>query len=139
MAGTYYSENKILDIYFGSSGSLTPPPQTWYVGLSTTTPTEAGGNITEPSGGAGYARRPFLNNKTNFSVASSGSLANSGSAIQFSESTGSWGTITHIVFFDALVAGNAWFWEALSTPRTVAASTTVYFAAGALTVSNNNA
>ena len=136
MSGTYYSENKILDIYFGSSGSTTPPPATWYIGLSTTTPTEAGGNVTEPVGN-GYARRPFANTKSNFSVAASGSLT-SASAIQFAESTGSWGTISHVLFYDASVAGNLWFWEALSSPRAVAALTTVYFASGALTVSQNN-
>jgi len=136
MSGTYYSENKILDIYFGSSGSTTPPPTTWYVGLSTTTPTEAGGNVTEPVGN-GYARRPFANTKSNFTVAASGSLT-SASAIQFAESTGSWGTITHVLFYDAVSSGNLWFWEALSTPRSVAALTTVYFASGALTVSQNN-
>lgn len=134
MANTYYSENLILDRIFGSQ-TLTPPA-TWYVGLSTTTPTQAGANVTEPSGGS-YARVGVVNNKTNWGTAASGQLTNS-VAISFPESTASWGTITHIIFYDAASAGNVWFYSQLSSSKAVASGTTVYFSIGSLTVSNNN-
>ncbi len=137
MSNTYYSENKILDQLFGATSIVASVPATWYVGLSTTTPNEGGTGSTEPAAGA-YARVAVTNNKTNFGTASNGVLTNS-TAISFPESTASWGTITHIVFYDALTGGNIWYWEALPTSRAVAANTTVYFATGALTISNTNA
>lgn len=135
MSGTYVSENKILDLMFGAT-ALTPPA-TYYVGLSQTAPNEAGTGTTEPSTGA-YARIAVTNNKSNFGVASNGALTNS-AAITFAESTASWGTITHVCFFDQLTGGSLYFWEQLPTSKSVAANTTVYFSVGSLTISNLNA
>ena len=50
-------EQKVLDHIF--TDPAWTPPTTLYIGLSSTTPTEAGGNITEPSGGS-YARQPTV-------------------------------------------------------------------------------
>jgi len=136
MSSTNFAENKILDLLFGAT-ALSTLPATYYIGLSTSVPNETGGNITEPSGGA-YARVAVANNKTSFGNASAGALTNLIS-ISFAESTASWGTITHIVFYDSLTGGNVWFWEALPTSKTVAAYTTVYFSATSLTISNLNA
>jgi hypothetical protein len=135
MSGTYTSENKLLDLAFG--GTAWTPPATYYVGLSTTAPAEAGTGATEPSGGA-YARVAVTNNKTNFGTASNGALTNA-VAITFVESTASWGTITHICFFDQLTGGSLYYWEQLPVSKAVAANTTVYFSIGSLTISNLNA
>jgi hypothetical protein len=135
MSSTNFAENKILDQLFGAT-ALTPVAN-YFVGLSTSTPNETGGGITEPSSGA-YARVQIANNKTTFGTASAGALTNA-IAISFAESTASWGTITHIVFYDALNSGNVWFWEALPVSKSVAAYTTVYFSVGSLTISNLNA
>lgn len=135
MSSTNYAENKLIDLLFGGT-SLTPP-NIWYFSLSTTTPNETGTGISEPSGGA-YARVAVTNNKTNFGTASAGALTNA-AAITFPESTASWGTITHIVLYDASTGGNVWYWEALPVSKAVAANTTVYFAVGSLTISNLNA
>ncbi len=135
MSSTNFAENKILDLLFGAT-ALTPPSN-YYIGLSTTTPNETGTGITEPSGGA-YARVQIANNKTTFGTASAGALTNA-IAISFAESTTSWGTITHVIFYDALTSGNVWFWEALPVSKSVAAYTTVYFSVGSLTISNLNA
>ena len=136
MSGTYYSENLILDQLYGATSIVATIPSTWYIALSTSTPNEGGTGVTEPSGGA-YARIGVLNNKTNFGTAATGALTND-VAITFVESTATWGTITHVCFYDALTSGNLWFWEALGSARAVAANTTVYFAIGSLTISNTN-
>jgi len=135
MSGVTVAENATLDAWFGAV-TLTPP-SSWYCALSTTTPTEAGTSFTEPSSGA-YARVAITNNATNFPAASSGAKTN-GTAITFPESTASWGTITHIGFYNQASGGALYFWEALPTSKAVAANTTVYFSVGSLTISNLNA
>jgi hypothetical protein len=135
MSSTTTMENLNLDAWFG--GVALSVPGIYYAALSTTTPTEAGTNFTEPASGA-YARVAVTNNLTNFPSASGGSKTN-GTAISFTESTASWGTITHIGFYNQLTGGTLYFWEALPVSKAVAANVTVYFSAGALTISNLNA
>jgi hypothetical protein len=135
MSGTITSENLNLDAWFG--GVALSVPGTWYCALSTTTPAEAGTGFTEPSSG-GYARVAVTNNLTNFPGASGGSKTN-GVAITFPESTLSWGTITHIGFYNQSTTGTLYFFEALPVSKAVAANTTVYFSIGSLTISNLNA
>lgn len=91
---------EILDHLFGK-GSYTPP--TIYIGLSTTKPTKAGGNITEPSGGS-YARK--VTAASDWTVAASRANQNVND-ITFVEATASWGTIAYFILFDAITAGNA--------------------------------
>jgi len=135
MSSTTTAENLLLDSWFGAVALSVPG--TWYVSLSTTSPTEAGLNFTEPVAGA-YARVAVTNNATNFPAAVSGAKTN-GTAITFPESTASWGTITHIGFYNQASGGALYFWEALPTSKAVAANTTVYFSIGSLTISNLNA
>jgi len=134
MAITYFSANKILDKNFGATAYT--EPTTYYFGLSTTTIQIDGTGATEPSGGA-YARVALTNNKTNWGTASNASLTNS-TAVQFTESTASWGTITYVGIWDALTSGNIWWFDALSPARTVASATTVLFAIRAITVQMTN-
>lgn len=134
MAITYYSANKVLDLNFG--GTSYSQPATYYFGLSTTTINIDGTGATEPSGGA-YARVGLTNNKTNWGNASNASLTNS-TAVQFTESTASWGTITYVFMSDALTSGNVWWYDALSPARAVASATTVLFAIGSITVQMTN-
>ena len=134
MAITFYSANRVLDFNFG--GTSYSQPATYYFGLSTTTINIDGTGATEPSGGA-YARVALTNNKTNWGNASNASLTNS-TAVQFIESTASWGTITYVGMWDASSSGNIWWFDALSPARTVASATTVLFAIGAVTVQMTN-
>jgi len=60
---TDFLENELLDHVFGNAAYTSPA--TLYIGLSTSTITDAGGNVTEPVGGS-YARVPVTNNATNF-------------------------------------------------------------------------
>lgn len=134
MAITYLSGNKVLDFNFG--GTSYSPPATYYFGLSTTTINIDGTGATEPSSGA-YARIGLTNNKTNWGNASNASLTNS-TAVQFAESTASWGTITYVGMWDALTSGSIYWYDALSPARTVASATTVLFAISAITVQMTN-
>lgn len=131
---TFYSANRVLDFNFG--GTSYSQPATYYFGLSTTTINIDGTGATEPSGGA-YARVALTNNKTNWGNASNASLTNS-TAVQFIESTASWGTITYVGMWDASSSGNIWWFDALSPARTVASATTVLFAISAITVQMTN-
>lgn len=95
-------------------------PTSYYIGLSTTAPNIGGTNVTEPSTSAGYARVQL----TNLRQPSAGVVTNQ-SAINFNESTSSWGTITHFVIYDSSVVGdgNLLMYGALTTPRVVDANT----------------
>ena len=121
-------ENKILDHVFGKA-SYTPP--TIYLGLSTSNPLDDATGLAEPSGN-GYAR--VQTSAPDWSDASGGSLDNAHN-MTFAEATGSWGTITHFVLFDAATGGNMLAHGALSQPRAVSSSDTARFAAGDLSIS----
>lgn len=123
--------NLLLDLYF-SKASNTGVPATLYVGLSTTTPTNTGTSVTEPSTGA-YARVAVTNNATNFPAATARAKSN-GTDIVFPTATGSWGTITHFVIYDALTSGNFVAWGALTVPVSVITGATVTFATGSLVI-----
>ena len=64
-----------------------------YIGLSTTEPTKAGANITEPATANGYAR--VAASQGGF-IALSGTIRNA-NYVYFPEATASWGTVTHLI------------------------------------------
>lgn len=92
-------ELSLADRAFGSTAYT--PPVNVHVGVSTTRPTEASGNVTEPSGGA-YARVSKTNDTTNFP---SGSLKQLATQTQFAIATASWGLCKWVLFFTASTAG----------------------------------
>lgn len=125
---TSYWRNKIMDDMFqASSGNV------FYIGLSSTTPTTAGGNVTEPAGN-GYERVQI----TGFSQANNGVISNT-SAIMFPRSTGTWfpanALATHWVLFDGADA-NAHVLSAgaLETPIGIWKNTEVTIATGEITI-----
>lgn len=126
-----FLENEILDHAFGNAAWSAPA--TLYIGLSTTTITDAGGNITQPSGN-NYSRVAVTNNATNFPVASGGSKSN-GTEITFPTPSGSWGTVTDFFISDAASGGNTLAYGALSASQTVSAGNIVKFPVGTLTLS----
>lgn len=127
---TDFLELEVLDHVFGAAAYTAPA--TLYVGLSTTTITDAGGNITEPSGGS-YARVAVTNNSTNFPAASAGSKSN-GTAITFTTATGSWGTVIDFFIGDASSAGNILGYGTLTSSRTISSGDSASFAISALTI-----
>lgn len=134
MAGSFadYLEAKILDLVFGATAFTAPSPI--YLGLSTTTITDAGGNITEPSGFA-YARVSITNNSTNWPAASvgAGSKAN-GVAFTFPAATGAWGTITDFFISDASSGGNILAYGVLTLSKAINNGDTASFAIGDITI-----
>lgn len=108
-------------------------PTAYYIGLSTTTPTITGTNVTEPSASAGYARIQL----TSLSAPNNGVVTNS-QAINFNESTASWGTVTHFVIYDAATSGNLLMYGILSKSRSVDTATVVTIKEGYLTLQVQN-
>jgi len=131
MAGfSNYLRNELLDHLFGKDTYSSP--SNIYVALSTTAPSGDGSGVTEPSGN-GYARAST--DSADWSSASSFEIQNT-SEISFPESTGSWGTITHFVLYDAASGGNMLAYGSLSASQSVAAGKTARFSSGALSVTH---
>jgi len=136
---TNYLDQQIQKLLFSNTAYTIPG--TWYVGLSTTTPSQgASANFTEPVGN-GYARVSAANNSTNWvpvaSPPATGYTMQNNAALNFPSATGSWGTVTYFGIFDALSGGNLVGFGQLSAPQSVASGVAPSFAVGALTVSNN--
>lgn len=128
-----FLENEILDHVFGAAAYSAPA--TLYVGLSTTTITDAGGNITEPSGN-NYARLAVTNNATNFPAAAAGSKSN-GTVLTFATPSGTWGTVVDFFVADAASGGNILAYGTLTASQTISSGNIVTFAIGALTFTLN--
>lgn len=125
-----YLENELLDHVFGASAYSAPA--TLYVGLSTADPLDDGSGIAEPVGGS-YARKDVTNNKTNWTVASSGALSNA-VAITFVQATARWGVITHFFVSDALSGGNMLGHGTLTASKTIDNGDTLSFLIGDLDI-----
>jgi hypothetical protein len=132
MAGaTDAAEALLLDHIF--SDPVWTPPATWYLAVSSTTPTEAGGNFTEPVGN-NYARIALAAADWAAAVTGQPSTKTNLNPIQFLQASGSWGLLTHFGLFDALTVGNLRFWGPLGASKSVAFGDTAAFAAGTLIV-----
>lgn len=140
-----YAENKLVDALLRAQSIGTPA--TWYIGLTTDTCTDTG-NGTEPAGNA-YARVAVTASLANWAgtqgagttVASSGTggtTSNNG-AITFPTSTGAWGNLQAVRWYDASTAGNAWICINLTSSLNVSGTGfTVSFAAGQLSFQIDN-
>ena len=122
-----YAENKVLDHLTGKTSYSMP---TAYIALSTTTVTDAGGNVTEPAGGS-YAR--VTTSGGDWNAASSGSTTNA-VAITFTTATGTWGAITDYVVYDASTSGNVIGYGVLDDAQTILSGDTASFAIDAFTI-----
>lgn len=125
---TDYLEKKLLDHCLGVA-SFTMPT-TIYVGLFTADPTETGAAATEITGNA-YVRKAMAFNAATLGA---GNTANSVDVV-WPQATGSWGTVSHVVLFDALSGGNPLFYGPLTTPQAVANTNTFQIKAGQSTIS----
>ena len=121
MGFTTTKANSILDGLFSTST---------YIALSTTAPTDAGGNVTEPSTANGYKRMQA----TAMGKASNKQITNT-DIIFFPESLNTgWGTITHFALYSAQTGGTPYYYGQLTTPVEVPAGYVPIFRAGALTI-----
>jgi hypothetical protein len=114
-------------------GALASAPSI-HVGLSTSTPAEDGTNVTEPVGN-NYAR-VAVPGPANWDAATDAdpSVADNTNVITFPTPSGSWGTVTHFVIFDALTLGNVIASGALTTSRAINNGDSVNFQAGELDI-----
>lgn len=126
-------EAAIIDLFLRATAWTLPAAL--HVGLSTTTPTEAGANFTEPVGN-NYGRVSKTRNGTEWASAVTGdpTIGDNATAVTFPTASGSWGTVTHFGLFDAVSAGNLLFWGALTTSKAINNGDTAEFAIGALDV-----
>lgn len=129
MGFTNFLRDILLDEVWG--GTDYTPPTDLYIGLSTTTPNDDGSNVTEPADN--YARVTVANNTTQWPAATTGTKSN-GETITFNEATGSWGTVTDVLIYDAATGGNLLAYGALTTSKTIESGDTASFAAGDLTI-----
>lgn len=105
MALSTNTKHQLLNAIVGKNSGLY---SSCYVGLSSTTPNNEGGNITEPTTG-GYSRAlAGLYNQSatqKFGTPINGSITNN-EPIYFAESTGAWGdALTHFVLYSAQTGG----------------------------------
>lgn len=124
---TVYMADRIGNRALG--GATLTVPTIYYLGVSTTTISNTGTGITEPTTDPAYERIAITNNKTNFSQSSGGVITNL-VEFQFPESTANWGTITHWFLSDDANAGNIWFYGELLLARSVETSTILVLPVG---------
>lgn len=117
MDTTYWLNLKSDYIY--NINRTTSLPTTYTIGLSTTTPTVSGTNVTEPSGGS-YARITL----SGLSASVNGETTNS-TKLEYQISTGSWGTITHYVIYGDSTSTNLLAFAELTTPQIISADNIV--------------
>lgn len=135
MAGfTDTVEKNLLD-HFLTDPAYTPPA-TLYIGLSSTTPTEAGTNVTEPATGA-YAR--VATTAADWAAATGTAPATKTTSVAktFPTATADWLAgvpLTNFLLFSALTAGTLLAFGPLTTPKPVLSGDTAAFAAGSLTL-----
>lgn len=128
MGFTYAWSNDYLNKRFRDTGGTTMSDNS-HIGMSTTTPNIDGTNTTEPS--SGYARTAISD--AGFDAASGGGRT---SNTDYSFTAGAnWGTVTHILSYDALTVGNLLAFGALTASEQVFNTDTVKFAAGDITYS----
>lgn len=130
MPASTYLANKLLDHQVGKA-SFTMP--TVYVALSSTEPTLAGGNVTEPSGGS-YAR--VATSAATWNSAASGAIDNA-QAIMFPTATADWASGANLpygVLFDAATGGNMLAFGTFTNPKSALTDDTLSIPAGALDI-----
>jgi len=131
---TTYFLNNVAGNVFGSKTSPALPAE-YYIGLSKSAPNLDGTGATEPGVDAGYARVKL----DSLGEPVSGVVSNT-AAINFNESTASWGTITHFVIYDTpdVGSGNLLMYGELSTQRSVETATIMTIKEGYLKLSAQN-
>lgn len=119
MAMSTNLKNQLLNNWFRNT--TFDMPNTFYLGLSTTTPNEDGTGVTEPKA-ASYVRLGVAANTTNWTTAASGNIKNA-VALRFDEAVQAWSTstnkITSYVIYDAATNGNLLFFGSLATPQEI--------------------
>jgi len=142
---TIHTAQALLNAMFGKTsalGALASAP-TIHVALSSTAPTEAGANVTEPSAG-GYARVATAPADWVAATAADPSVISNAAEVIFPAATADWlaaADLTHFALYDASSGGNCLGWGELidpdtqaAAPRSVLKGDTILFGIGSLTI-----
>jgi len=125
---------KLLDHIFNDVAYT--PPTNVYVALSSTTPSDAGTGVTEPSGGS-YARVSTSAATWNAATSANPSVKDNATAITFPTATADWvagANLTYFVLYDAATVGNMLAFGALSVAKPILNGDTAEFAIGSLDI-----
>jgi hypothetical protein len=129
-------EQRMLDHILNDPANT--PAATNYLALSSTTPTEAAGNITEPSGGS-YARVATTNADWSAASGTAPAVKTNTATLSFPAATADWvaaANLTYFVLYDSLTltgSGHEVAFGALTTAKPVLNGDTASFAASAVT------
>jgi hypothetical protein len=110
------------------------PAATLYIGLSSTTPTDAGGNFTEPSTGS-YARVSTAAADWDAATGTAPATKTNSATKTYPTATGDWvagANLTHFGLFEALSGGTPIVCGALTTPKPVLSADVASFGPGTL-------
>lgn len=110
------TNNKVLDLLFGSSAFM--PPATLYVGLAINHANKLG--VAYEPGGSGYARVALPNTSMSFSTAVCGTKSNA-VAVTFPAPTADWGTVQSLFLSDSPRGGTVLAMADLASARTITA------------------
>ena len=125
------TSNSLLDLKFGAVAYT--PPGTYWVGLSSTEPADAGTNVTEPSGGS-YARQAIANTLTGWVSAAGGEKTNA-LDIVYTVASASWGAaLGWWVLYNAVSGGTMEYWGVIPIPRVVGNSDVFTIPAGDIVI-----
>ena len=122
--------NKVLDMAFGKAANTFP--DSLYIGLTSTQPTNIGENVTEPSGN-NYSR-VFCANDSAMWPAANGRTKSNGQDVLFPAATGDWGTQSFFVLYDAPTAGNFIAYGELTEPTDINVGAQAAFITGTLVI-----
>lgn len=128
MAG--FTDSFEVIVLDGALGDANHAPGAFSVGLSTTTPTEAGANFTEPVGN-NYSRLATVDGDWAGAVSGQPASKANGVLLAMPLPSGSWGTATYFGLFEAATLR---IFGPLAVPQAIAAGNPVEFAIGALRV-----
>lgn len=123
-------DNTILDHFFGKA-TWAATGDSRYLGLSSTTPTKAGANVTEPGAGS-YARVQLT--AAEMDAAASSTTSNNADQ-DFPTATADWvggSNLTNMVMYDASSGGNFLAFKSLAVAKPVLNGDTAKFAIGDL-------
>lgn len=107
---------KVLDHIFMKTAL--PAPVNLWIGLSSTTPTSAGANVTEPPGVDGYARVSTAGADWTTATIADPSLTENATVVQFPTVINNpWPVQTNLLLWDSSTGGDLWSFAALDTAK----------------------
>ena len=107
---------------------------TFYVALYTTTPTapDDTGGVEVSTTGTAYARTAVTFNTGPYDAGGMVQAVSNDTSVTFSTATASWGTVVGVGIYDAVTAGNLYYFGDVDSPQLVGIGDDVVFNTGSL-------